>query len=316
MALWKQGRTNPFTENSLFHAGSIAKPVPAAAALALVERGLLALDEDVNIKLASWQVPENEFTIEEKVTLRRLLSHSSGLTDGFPMRSSSDREYDWELVSEGESPSLTIQEVLEAQPPADEGRPTRVTQVPGTAYRYSILGYGMLELLMLDVTGERFPDLMRETLLGPLGMSSSTFEQPLPEELRYSATTEHYVSGRPFEGKRHHWPYRASGGLWTTPSTWRALPSRSSALMQGDSDLLLSQEMVSEALTAQYATGESGISNSYGLGLHLGGSGREQQAIHTGGTWGSTCLLYFLPGYRAGGGHHDQLCPWHRGYPL
>ena len=52
--------------DTLFHAGSIAKPVAAAAALALVERGLLDLDKNVNDNLISWQVPENEFTVKGK----------------------------------------------------------------------------------------------------------------------------------------------------------------------------------------------------------------------------------------------------------
>ena len=70
---------------TLFQAGSISKPVAAAAALHLVERGALALDEDVNVKLKSWKVPESEYTRSEKVTLRRLMSHSAGLTvHGFP----------------------------------------------------------------------------------------------------------------------------------------------------------------------------------------------------------------------------------------
>jgi len=64
----------------LFQAGSISKPVAATGALYLVEHGKLALDEDVNRKLVSWKVPENEFTKDQKVTLRRLMSHSAGLT--------------------------------------------------------------------------------------------------------------------------------------------------------------------------------------------------------------------------------------------
>src|SRR5882724_2195740 len=65
----------PVTTETLFQAGSISKPVAATAALHLVEAGKLSLDEDVNRKLKSWHVPENEFTREQKVTLRRILSH-------------------------------------------------------------------------------------------------------------------------------------------------------------------------------------------------------------------------------------------------
>jgi CubicO group peptidase (beta-lactamase class C family) len=289
------GGEEPVTADSLFHAGSIAKPVSAAAALALVERGLLDLDDDVNHKLVSWQVPENEYTAEEKVTLRRLLSHSSGLIDGFAMRSSSDPEYNWGSTPEGEAPSVTIQQLLEAQPPADEGSPTRVTRVPGTAYQYSNLGYGVVQLLMEDVTQQPFSELMQETVLGPLGMTSSTFEQPLPEELRDRATTEHYVNGQPFEGKRHHFPLLASGGLWTTPSDLARFVLEIMRARDGGSDLLLSQEMAGEMLTSQIEVDESFLSDSYGLGFDLADSGREFRFVHTGGTWGSTCLLWVHP---------------------
>lgn len=74
------GSTTRVGTGTLFQAGSISKPVAATAALALVEKGKLSLDEDVNQKLKTWKVPENEFTKEQKVTLRRLMSHTAGLT--------------------------------------------------------------------------------------------------------------------------------------------------------------------------------------------------------------------------------------------
>ena len=73
------GRTNAVTAETLFQAASIGKMLVAAAALHHVEQRLLQLDEDVNRRLTSWRVPENEFTAKEKVTLRRLRSRSSGL---------------------------------------------------------------------------------------------------------------------------------------------------------------------------------------------------------------------------------------------
>src|SRR5579864_2012954 len=79
------GSSTPVTPKTLFQAGSISKPVAATGALSLVEQGKLSLDEDVNEKLTIWKVPENEFTQTEKVTLRRLMSHTAGLTvHGFP----------------------------------------------------------------------------------------------------------------------------------------------------------------------------------------------------------------------------------------
>ena len=71
------GSSAPVTTMTLFQAGSISKPVAAAGALRLVDRGILSLDEDVNAKLRSWKVPESDFTKNEKVTLRRILSHTA-----------------------------------------------------------------------------------------------------------------------------------------------------------------------------------------------------------------------------------------------
>ena len=52
----------------------------AMAALSLVQAGILGLDENVNLQLKSWQVPDNEFTTKDHVTLRRLVSHTAGMT--------------------------------------------------------------------------------------------------------------------------------------------------------------------------------------------------------------------------------------------
>lgn len=76
---------NEVTVNTIFQAGSISKPVAALSALKLVEEGNINLDEDVNTYLKEWKIPDSEFTKDEKVTLRRLLTHTAGMTvHGFP----------------------------------------------------------------------------------------------------------------------------------------------------------------------------------------------------------------------------------------
>jgi CubicO group peptidase (beta-lactamase class C family) len=285
------GGDEPVTPDTLFNAGSILKPVSAAAALTLVERGLLGLDEDVNDKLTSWHIPENEYTAEEKATLRRLLSHSAGLTDGFTDRSTGDPEPEY-VAPAGEAPAVTIQQLLDAEPGVDVDGVTRVTMVPGTKFRYANADYAILALLVVDVTQKPFSEFMQETVLGPLGMTSSTYEQPLPEELRGRATTEHYVNGQPFDGKRHHYPI---GGLWTTPSDLAHFAIEIMLAYKGQSDKVLSQEMAEEMLTPQIDTPDHPFGDSYGLGFHLAGGDQSLRFVHTGGTWGSTCLLWAYP---------------------
>ena len=142
----------PVTDATLFQAGSISKPVAAMGALRLVEQGTLSLDEDVNTKLKTWKVPDNEFTATQKVTLRRLVSHTAGLTvHGFP-------GYDVKV------PMPTTVQVLDG---AGNTAPVRVNVVPGSIWRYSGGGYTVMQLLVSDVTGKPFAQYMSEAVLGP-----------------------------------------------------------------------------------------------------------------------------------------------------
>jgi len=288
------GGDEPVTTDTLFHACSVAKPVSAAAALTLVDNGLLTLDDNVNDKLESWQLPENKHTVEEKVTLRRLLSHSGGLRDGFTDRSSSDREPDY-FAPAGEPPTVTLQQLLDAPPGIDVDQVTQVTMVPGTSFRYANADFAILELLIVDVTRKPFADFMQETILDPLGLTSSTFQQPLPEKLRARASTEHSVSGVPFVGKRHHMPMLAAGGLWTTPTDLARIAIEIMRAYQGQSDTVLSQEMAREMFTPQIDTPDDPLSGFQGLGLDLSGEGQGLRGSLPGGSFGSSSLLWVYP---------------------
>jgi CubicO group peptidase (beta-lactamase class C family) len=288
------GGDEPVTADTLFHAGSVAKPVSAAAVLTLVERGLLDLDENVNDRLVSWQVPDNQYTTREKVTLRRLLSHSAGLSDGFTNRSIDDPIPSYTTPA-GEAPTTTIQQLLDADPGVDVDGATRVTSIPGTEYRYANSDYAIVELLVVDVTQQPYSDFMRETILQPLGMTDSTYEQPLSEDLRARAATEHDVQGRPFPGQRLHFPLHAAGSLWTTPSDLARFAIALMRSYKGQSDEILSQEMATEMLTPQIDTPDEPLGDSCGLGFHLTGKDEVLAFQHSGATWGSTCLLWDYP---------------------
>jgi CubicO group peptidase (beta-lactamase class C family) len=285
--------TDPITTDTLFNTGSIVKMFSAAAALKLVEAGILDLDQNVNDSMVSWQVPENEFTITEKVTLRRLLSHSGGIRDGFTNRSGSDIDAlpDY-LAPGGEAPTVTIQELLEGASGVDVDGPTTVEAIPGSEYTYSNADYAILELLLEDVTGKTFPEFMSETVLETLNLESSTFEQPLPADLRARAVWEHFVDGTPFEVERLHFPF---GSLWISPSDLARFSIEIMRAYDGGSERFLSQEMAKEMLTAQVDIKGHPLANAYGFGFDLQTDKDELVAFHTGGTWGSTCILWLLP---------------------
>lgn len=123
---------------------------------------------DVNGRLKSWQVPESEFTKTQKVTLRRILSHSAGLTvPGF-----------LGYASDAQLPTLI--QILNGTPPANS-QPVRVEMIPGTKFRYAGGGYVVLQQLLTDVSGKSFPDLLDQLVLKKLGMDHSSFLEPPPQ---------------------------------------------------------------------------------------------------------------------------------------
>jgi CubicO group peptidase (beta-lactamase class C family) len=262
--------SQPVTTETLFQAGSISKPVAATAALHLVETGRLNLDEDVNLKLKSWHVPENEFTREQKVTLRRILSHGAGLTiHGFPGYS----------VDE---PVPTLVEILDGEKPANTGA-IRVDILPGTKERYSGGGYTILQLLLTEVTGQPFPDLLKSMVLAKIGMRHSSYRQPLPPDWANAAASGYRSNGSPVKGKWHVYPEMAAAGLWTTASDLARFAIEIQKSREGRSNLVLSREMTTQMLTRQM--------DNAGLGLFLEGTSQSPRFGHNGADEGFQALM-------------------------
>ena len=256
------GGTDPVTTTTLFQAGSISKPVAATGALWLVEHGKLSLDEDVNSRLKSWKVPENEFTKTEKVTLRRIMSHTAGLTvHGFPG------------YAVGE-PRPTLIQILNGEKPANTA-PIRVDTVPGTRMRYSGGGVTIEQQLIMDATGEPFPQFMQATVLSKIGMNNSSYEQPLPANKAALTATGTRYNFKPVEGKWHIYPEMAAAGLWTTPTDLAKFAIEIALSKHGRANHVLSQKITQEMLTPvpRHSDDESG---PVGLGFFLGEKNPDQ----------------------------------------
>jgi CubicO group peptidase (beta-lactamase class C family) len=266
------GSSAPVTAKTLFQAGSISKPVAAVGAMWLVEHGKLSLDEDVNLKLKTWKVPENEFTKDQKVTLRRLVSHSAGLTvHGFPG------------YAVGE-PMPTLVQIFNGEKPANT-EPIRVDFVPGTKMRYSGGGVTIEQQLMIDVTGKPFPEFMRETVLSKIGMTESTYEQPISGNRAALTATGTRADGTAIAGRWHIYPEMAAAGLWTTPTDLAKFAIEIALSKQGKANHVLSEKMTREMLTPQ-VKGEP-----VGLAFFLGDEKNPDQFGHNGADEGFQALL-------------------------
>jgi CubicO group peptidase (beta-lactamase class C family) len=265
------------TPTTLFQAASISKPITAAGGLWLVQHGKVSLDEDVNGKLKSWKVPENDFTAQQKVTLRRLMSHNAGFNvhgfAGYPQNSALP----------------TTEQTLDGLPPANNP-PIRVTVVPGTQCVYSGGGVTLEGLLIGDVSQQPFEEFMREHVLLPAGMTNSTFEQHLPPALAGRAATGTHGDGQAVAGKWHLYPELAPDGLWTTPTDLAKFAIEIALSEHGKANHILSQSVAREMLTAQChdAPGDTG---GIALGFGIGYQNHPSLFRHTGGNDGFESLL-------------------------
>jgi CubicO group peptidase (beta-lactamase class C family) len=155
----------PVDRNTVFQVTSLSKWISAFGIMKLVEDGKLDLDDPVSKYLTRWQLPPSEFNNEE-VTVRRLLSHTAGLTD--------------ELGYSGFKTSTRIQSIeqsLTKATDADEGvsGEVRVGIKPGSEFKYSGGGYTLLQLLVEEVSGQSFASYMKEKIFSPLNMVHSSY---------------------------------------------------------------------------------------------------------------------------------------------
>jgi CubicO group peptidase (beta-lactamase class C family) len=258
-----------------FHAGSISKPVTAMAVLALAQAGKFDLDADVNLVLKDWKIPDNPYSVQSKVTLRRLLSHSAGTNvpgyEGYPAG----------------APVPSLVDILNGTPPANNA-PVKVEHEPGKQTQYSGGGYTIVQQLLIDVTGRPFPALLDDAVLKPLGMTHSSFEQPLPPDQLRMAAMPHRPDGAAVAGGPHLYPEMAAAGLWTTPTDLAHLLLAVLDSLAGRSNAVLSQSTAAEMLSPVRGSAEglpAGL-GVYGLGWIVRGSAPNRQFWHNGANEG------------------------------
>jgi CubicO group peptidase (beta-lactamase class C family) len=265
------------TSTTLFQAGAVSKPVAAMVALILAQEGRVDLDADVNTRLVSWKVPQNQFTATQKVTLRRLLSHTAGVTvDGFPGYAASQ-------------PAPSLLQILNGTDPA-RSPAVSVDLVPGSAFRQSGGGYVIVQQLLSDVTGEEFSRLAEATVLSKLEMSSSTYKQPLMAKRVADAASGHQLDGAKVRGGWRVYPEQAAAGLWTTPSDLARFAIEVQSAAAALDHKLLSPAMARLMLTPQL--------NNSALGFFVDGSNESVHFSHAGRSAGfdTFMVLYNRPG--------------------
>lgn len=182
------GNTN--VDRTRYQVASVSKAVTAWGVMRLVQEGKLSLDEPVIAHLKRWRFPGSDAR-RNKVSVRHLLTHTSGLDDG---------------LGYGFLPGEPV-------PRLEAALQQTIAREPGETFVYSGSGYAVLQLLIEDVTNRAFADYMKDAVLLPLGMTGSSFDVDTiaPQDL----ATSYDAELRPAPHRRH--AAKAPVALYTTP---------------------------------------------------------------------------------------------------
>lgn len=253
--------------NTLFQAASISKPVTAMAAMRLVQEHRLALDGDVNRVLRTWRVPASELTRNQPVTPRALFSHTSGADDGFGFPG-----YD------PAAPRPTVVQILDGQPPSNGGK-VIFARAPFSGYKYSGGGILIMQLALSELTGRPFAEFLQSAVLGPLGMTNSSYNQPPSTAFAERAAWAHDAQGRGMAAPWHIYPEQAAAGLWTTPTDLAKFVIEVQKAVRGPRGAVLNQAAAHE-MVAPVGIGP------FAVGLMIEKRGEGWYFTHPGANWG------------------------------
>ena len=200
------------------------------------------------------------------MTVRQVLAHTAGLSSN------------WFRGYGVDEPVPSLVQTLRGEAPANTP-PVRPSLLPGSQFRYSGSHYAVLQQLMVDVTGARFDELMRDAGAGPGGHGRQQLRPAVSRTSgRELVAPGHHITGTPVPGGWRTIPEMAGAGLWSTPTDLLRLDLEIARAAAGRSALLdpdLATQMVTPALPG----------GGYGLGTEIDDSIGHRRFGHTGTTW-------------------------------
>jgi CubicO group peptidase (beta-lactamase class C family) len=287
------GTRDAVDADTLFSVGSLSKVATAAVSLKLVADGRIDLDRDINAYLKSWRIPANPEIAQPVVTMRMLMSHTSGLgVHGF------------EDYLPGEA-LPTLLETLDGKPPA-KNDPVRLEHATGLVNKYSGGGVMVGQLVIEDSTGKPLETVARSEVFDPLGMRRSTFADPSASG-RNNIAKAHGDDGAVTALPRgwQAFPESAASGLWTSANDLGALTGALIRSYQGK-DRFLPRAIATQMMTE--------VSPSWhGLGPRLDGAGTTR-IFHHGGS--NDSYRAWMEGYLETGDGFVILTNGEDGYAL
>lgn len=265
---WHTYRLPPFTggDTLRYNLGSLSKSITAWAVLRLVESGKIALDDPVNRHLRHWRLSSDSLPVDS-VTVRRLLSHTAGIN----VRSVSG-------VFAPDSVRSTQAELERVR--------VAVTARPGTRWAYSGGGYGVLQLLIEEVSGRTFADFVRSEVFVPLGMLHSDVNWTP----RAAGTAAPAVDVTGWTTRLENFALPSAAGVNATVGD---LALFAAAHLPGPDGASAGRGVLSPTLVREMMRSAPGTEDRYGLGVFVYGHGAQAIAGHDGSNsgWSSEYLV-------------------------
>ena len=264
------------TPDAVYRVESLSKPITAWGVMKLFEEGLIDLDTPVEEYLGNWKLPDSKYA-EHEVTIRRLLSHNAGMALG---TIGTGMEYS---VHE-KMPAL--REVLLQE--------TKLYCTPGSGFRYSNSGFNLLELVIEEISSQKFSHYMEQKILMPLKMSHSSFSWNKMIHPLISTGYDLHNHAVPV----YRYPVKGAGGLFASLDDICKFVS--AGMIDGNKtySTLLPEKMLLKLYTPQVALSGifSIVADAYGLGYFIEYLSDGHRAVwHGGQGHGWMSHFHFIP---------------------
>jgi D-alanyl-D-alanine carboxypeptidase len=279
----------PVGDDTLFALQSISKSYAGIAVMMLVEEGRLELDDPVERHLQRWRFPPSPFN-HDAVTVRRLLAHQAGVSSaGFPGIAEG---YEAISLIDGLngiiSPFTDEQDAYWNEWSLDRDWPVRISTTPGDGWRYSNGGFGVLQIMIEDITGISYETFVQRRIMSPLGMNRSTFAPFDDPDL----AEPHGPGGH--RRRRYRTLCAAAGGVYASIHDLAAFACAEIALPGGGG--LLSQAAAAELWKPAGLADRSGdVQFEAALGHLVYRSAGRLNVHHSGGTIGWRSIYSVFP---------------------
>ncbi len=252
---------------TVFQAGSLSKSITALLTMKLVEKGVLKLDQNIEDYLETWEFPKSKYATKTPITLKSLLSHTSGVKNnnhfGFPQ----------------DEPFPSLNSILNGY---KNYKAVSMDTFPGIRYRYSNTGYAIIQKIIEDVTDKTLQEVAHEEIFVPFGMTNTNFSTRVYSE---TDTQTSYAFNRKGKRYKQYWfnaANKASGGLWTTAEDLSKFILGMQAALQSNQGFI-SQDMVGRMIKP--------VKAKYGLGFDIKKVQDSTIFYHTGKNRGYTNIM-------------------------